>query len=89
MKDYINDYYNSGRISQSKLKLLLLGPKKFVERRDSSLYFEEKESLIIGSAVDCLLTQSEEFEKDYYISSLEEKPSDIIKSILKQEIHHI
>lgn len=85
MEISIEEYYNNPRLSQSKLKLLLSGPKAFNEVKEPELFFEEKKHFIIGGAVDCLLTQGEEiFNKNYYVSILNEKPSDTIKSIIQE-----
>lgn len=85
MEISIEEYYNNPRLSQSKLKLLLSGPKAFNEVKEPELFFEEKKHFIIGGAVDCLLTQGEEiFNKNYYVSTLNEKPSDTIKSIIQE-----
>lgn len=81
----LKEYYNNPRISQSKLKLLLTGPEAFMHVKEPEMYFEEKKYFIIGSAVDCILTQSQKiFEETYHISNIKNKPSDIVKSILKQ-----
>ena len=76
------NYYDSPRLSQSKLKLLLGNPRAFLETKDSDLFFEEKKHFVIGSAVDTYLTSVVDFNEKYYISHLSEKPSDVVKSIL-------
>ena len=76
------NYYDSPRLSQSQLKLLLAGPKAFLEEKEPELFFEEKKHFIIGSAVDTYLTSVVDFNEKYYISHLTEKPSDVVKSIL-------
>ena len=77
-------YYSNKRISQSQLKLLLYNPKLFLEEEQPELYFEEKKHFVIGGAVDTLLTQPETFNDKYYVSSVEKKPSDTVKSIIHQ-----
>ena len=77
-------YYDNKRISQSQLKLLLFNPKLFLEEEQPELYFEEKRHFVIGGAVDTLLTQPETFNDKYYVSSVEKKPSDVVKSIIHQ-----
>lgn len=77
-------YYSNKRISQSQLKMLLLNPKLFLEEEQPELYFEEKKHFVIGGAVDTLLTQPETFNDKYYVSSVEKKPSDVVKSIIHQ-----
>ena len=76
------NYYDSPRLSQSKLKTLLYGPKAFLETEEPELFFEEKKHFVIGSAVDTYLTSVIDFNEKYYISHLTEKPSDVVKSIL-------
>jgi hypothetical protein len=76
------NYYDSPRLSQSKLKTLLYSPKAFLEEKEPELFFEEKKHFIIGSAVDTYLTSVVDFNEKYYISHLTEKPSDVVKSIL-------
>jgi hypothetical protein len=76
------NYYDSPRLSQSKLKTLLYSPKAFLETEEPELFFEEKKHFVIGSAVDTYLTSVVDFNEKYYISHLTEKPSDVVKSIL-------
>jgi hypothetical protein len=81
----LEKYYENPALSQSKLKLLLGNPKLFNTIQEPEIYFEEKKYFTIGSAVDCLLTQSqEEFDNQYHISNIQNKPSDTIKSIINQ-----
>jgi len=81
----IKEYYDNPAISQSRLKILLGEPSYFNVPEEQTLYFQEKEHFTIGSAVDCILTQGEKvFEDFYHVSSVENKPSDTIKSILHQ-----
>lgn len=85
MEKRLEDYYNSPRLSQSKLKLLLSGVKAFTEIKEPELFFEEKQCFIIGSAVDCLVTRgTQQFEQEFYVSKLENKPSDTVKSIINE-----
>jgi hypothetical protein len=73
------EYYESSALGQSKLKLLLGDLGSFHKEFDSSA-----EHFMIGSAVDCILTNSREaFEEQYYISSVDKLPSDAIIEILK------
>lgn len=81
----IDTYFESTALSQSSLKKLLggIGPYLAVGKEDKSLYYEEKGSFIIGSAVDMILTGEEgEFKKKYHISNLDKKPSDAEMSIM-------
>lgn len=85
MERSLKNYYDSPRLSQSKLKLLLLGVKAFNEITEPELFFEEKQHFIIGSAVDTLLTRGvEQFNQEFYVSNLENKPSDTVKSIINE-----
>lgn len=85
----MEEYFNHPNISQSKLKALLIHPRAFSNEREQDLYFEEKKHFTIGSAVDFCLTQSgENFDEVYHVSNLENKPSDTIKSIVKQVFDH-
>lgn len=75
----MNEYFNDPALSQSKIKKLLKGLGSY---HSKDLYFEEKESLLYGSAVDCWLTEGEDvFWNTYYISTIN-KPSDKIMSII-------
>lgn len=76
------NYYDSPRLSQSKLKTLLYSPRAFLETEEPELFFEEKKHFVIGSAVDTYLTSVVDFNEKYYISHLVDKPSDVVKSIL-------
>lgn len=77
------DYYEHPGVSQSKLKLLLSHPSLFNSVQDPEYYFSEKKHFVIGSAVDyCLTNPFAEFSDEYHISNLENKPTDVIKSII-------
>ena len=78
-KQQVQEYYQTDALGQSKLKLLLGDLGSFHKEFDSSA-----EHFLIGSAVDCILTNSKQaFEEDYYISEIEKLPSDAIVEILK------
>lgn len=90
-KEKIDEYYASQYLNQSAIKLLLSeGIESFNEKFNqvistSDLYYEEKEHFIIGSAVDCRLTQGrEEFKKQFHISTLIKKPGEKAMSIIKE-----
>jgi len=77
-KEEVQEYYLSEALSQSKLKRLLGDISSFQKEEDSSA-----EHFIIGSAVDCLLTSTQEvFEQEYHISKVEKLPSDAVVRIL-------
>lgn len=79
----VQAYFENPAIDQSKLKKLILGLDSLLDDRESKLYFEEKESFVIGSLVDAMLThEKEDFEKLYYASTIASKPSDALMSIV-------
>lgn len=86
-EEEIASYREAPGINQSLLKLLCKGVAFFNENlteEQSDLYFEEKEHFIIGSAVDCKLTEGDEvFFNRYHIADANKKPSDTIMSIVK------
>lgn len=82
MVDRIRRYYESDAISQSQLKLLLVNPTLFNTVREPESFYEEKRHFVIGSAVDCLLTQPHEFEKEYHVTSTESKPTSVVMNII-------
>lgn len=78
-KKEVLEYYNSEALGQSKLKKLLGDINSFNKEEDSSA-----EHFVIGSAVDCILTNSKEaFNEEYYISEVEKLPSESVINILK------
>lgn len=82
----VESYYEHSAMSQSKLKLLLgPDPSIFNNIEEPDLYFEEKKHFIIGDGVDIQLTRPiEEFNQKFYVSNLQNKPSDTVKSIINQ-----
>lgn len=81
-KEEVLEYYESSALGQSKLKKLLGDLGSFHKEEDSSA-----EHFVIGSAVDCILTNSREsFEAEYYVSEVEKLPSETVVSIL-QSVH--
>ena len=77
-KEEVLEYYGSSALGQSKLKLLLGDLGSFHKEFDSSA-----EHFMIGSAVDCILTNSKEaFKEEYYISSVDKLPSEAVIEIL-------
>ena len=82
----IDKYFESEALSQSVLKTLLGGLDTFLsnQEEEQELYYKEKGHFVIGSAVDCILTGQEgEFDKQYYVSQIEKKPSETEMSIIK------
>jgi hypothetical protein len=81
-KEEVLEYYESSALGQSKLKRLLGDLGSFHKVEDSSA-----EHFVIGSAVDCILTNSREaFKEEYYTSEVEKLPSETVVSIL-QSVH--
>lgn len=81
-KEEVQEYRESSALGQSKLKKLLGDLNSFHKEEDSSA-----EHFVIGSAVDCILTNSREaFEAEYYISEVEKLPSEAVMGIL-QSVH--
>lgn len=86
----IDEYYANPAVSQSELKGLLGGKAKYLARKqrlmeEPDLYYEEPaDCLIIGSGVDCIITQGEDmFNQKFHITTITKKPSDTIISILR------
>jgi len=78
-KEEIDAYFASPALGQSSLKKLLGDVSNFTKEFDS-----KGEHFLIGSAVDCILTGEEgEFERTYYTSTLEKRPSDAIADIIR------
>ena len=77
-------YYSNGNVSQSELKLLTINPRLVTNNPEPDLFFEEKLHFTIGSAVDCKLTQEDKFYDIYYESTVESKPTDVVKSIIHE-----
>lgn len=78
----IDAYFASSDVNQSKLKDLEYGFDNYMgkqAKRNKELEegSPEKEHFLIGNMVDCILTGEEgQFEKKYYISEMEKKPSE-------------
>ena len=88
----IDKYFESPALSQSLLKKLLGGIDSFKHNNkdEVELYYTEKGHFIIGSAVDTLLTGEEgEFNKQYYVSQIEKKPSEVEMSIIQKAFDDI
>lgn len=80
MEKYIEDYRNSTAINQSRLKKLIgFNPKKYeLDEQDTSSGFA------MGNLVDLFLTRPSDFNDEYYISQLENMPSEKIMDIIKE-----
>ncbi len=80
----IDKYFASDAINQSKLKLLQSGMRNFLANKDRQLDKSKKRYLLIGAAVDTILTgENGEYEKQYYVFN-SPKISDIEKSITQE-----
>ena len=89
----INKYFDDEEhVSQSQVKQLLKGFDFFMhnQKQEQELFYEEKGHFIIGSAVDLILTGKEgEFDKQYHISQIEKKPSDVEMSIINEVLENV
>ena len=86
--DRIQDYYDNPAINQSGLKVILNQGIQIFKRDEETikqdLYYEEKGHFILGKAIDCLLTEGkEEFKRQFFISTLQKKPSDTLMSLIQ------
>ena len=82
-KEQIDLYFeDTDYLSQSMIKKILKGVESLKDETEKDLYYEEKGHFIIGSAVDTLLTMSEEQFKENYHVSLVNKPSGKTLSVL-------
>lgn len=83
----IEMYESSSAANQSLLKIIGKGLDYYREglsEDDLEMYFEEKEHFLLGKAVDCITTRGVSiFERDYFVSSLETKPSATIVSMVR------
>jgi hypothetical protein len=78
------EYRSHAGLNQSSLKALLLGVENWGKEEESELFYEEKTHLLIGTAVDMLITESKDaFEAMFYVSRAE-KPSDAVMSIVQE-----
>ena len=81
------EYFQFDAMNQSLLKSYSLKDPRLIskDRPESDFFYEEKAHFIIGSAVDCILTEGiEAFKAKYYISNLTKKPSLVQKSIINE-----
>ena len=79
-KQQVQEYRNNEALSQSDLKKLIVGMDAFMDDREQKM----TEPMLIGSAVDTILTGAEgDFEEIFYLSNFP-KPSDTICEILQE-----
>lgn len=64
----MNYFQIADRYSQSRLKKILIHPRAFLSK-NNLIESEDKIHFVIGSAVDCLLTERELFNDLFYIST--------------------
>lgn len=75
----IDAYFASDDKSQSDFKKILKG----IDNANQEYNIDDKPNILIGKGVDTILTGEEgEFEKTFYISQIESKPSDTIVDIV-------
>ena len=68
-------YLDSTAVSQSRLKKILIHPKEYLNSSYDTEFDEPKANIVVGDAVDILITQSEEvFHERFHISNVE-RPS--------------
>ena len=80
-EEEIKAYFESDDMSQSKLKQLLKGIDAFTAERED---ISAKPYIIQGKAVDTILTAEEgEFEKNYYISQSDKKPTEAVENVIQ------
>lgn len=82
MIEVLTKYRESPAVNQSLIKSLLSGIGTF-KKKEKDLFAEEDEHFILGSASDTMLLTPEVFNQIFYISELENKPSDTIMSIIR------
>jgi len=73
------DYYNVEAVSQSSLKEIAKGPKNYLR---SLTFSESTDYLKLGSAVDVLLTDADDFENQFKVMDIS-MPSDTIRNIVE------
>lgn len=77
----VSKILNEG-INQSLLKTINFLPSSIDE--DTSLFYEEKDCLIYGNLVDCMLTDPDNFDNRFYLDELTEKPPAAIMSFIHE-----
>lgn len=85
MRQDIDNYFQNEALSQSRLKILLnSGVQAMKNIPENKIYYEEKEAMLLGSLVDDLFTYKEYIDIKYRIGDIDNKPSDVIMSIMNQ-----
>jgi hypothetical protein len=69
-------------INQSTLKTIHFLPSKMEE--DTSLFYEERECLVLGNAIDCYLLTPHLFQENFYIDELKNKPPAAVMSFIQE-----
>ena len=83
----IDAYYASEALGQSKAKIILKGLDQFTAEQED---INNKPHIILGKAVDMLLTGAEEeFNQTYYVSKLEKIPTDAVSGIINQVFNQV
>lgn len=88
-QEEINDYFETESVNQSKLKPLIGGLDGYMaeiakKRKEKEENKPLPDYFLIGAAVDCILTGEEgEFEKQYYVSTLDKTPSEVEIQIIE------
>ena len=94
-QEEIDDYFERPEVNQSSLKDLAGGLDGFLaslakKRKNKEENKPTPDYFLIGGAVDTILTGEEgEFEKQYYVSTLEKKPSEVEIQIIESVFHEL
>lgn len=81
------EYFDNPAVSQSDLCLLDASPKLYKEKLDGLRKDILNAGQIFGSAVDCLITDTEAFGEEFYVL-VDNSPSDSIVSIMWSVYKH-
>lgn len=71
--DHHGYYGETEYLSQSALKKLNVSPKLFKDNLEEDKV--ETESMIVGRAIDCLITTPDEFDNEFALANFDKKPS--------------
>lgn len=93
-RDEVERYFASDKVNQSHLKELIPGlnnyKKKLAEWEERERSGEIPDHFLIGSAVDTLLTGNiGDFEEEFYVLDVENKPSDTETAMIDLAYKHI